>query len=196
MSVIALALLTALTAASPRSSAALARKQAQNTPMGVAIDLTTSLNSRPERSQGGADLLLQLGLRGAYLKSMQGQRGLTFGGELALRSFLPETDGSSVVGSEIYRLSTQLGGLLGYRWAGRTVSLLPHASLGLNNGFALVHLKSPGNETWRPRWLPGLYAGAGVIGSFYMVMLRLDAALSLVDGRPEYRFDTGLGVTF
>ena len=198
MSVITLLLLTTLSSASPRSAAALAAKRAaaENAPLGFAFDLSSSLSSRPERSKGGADLQYKLGLRGAYLWCAGGRRGVVVGGELALRSFLPETDGPELVRSELFQLGTQLGGLVGYRWATRTLTLMPHASAGLTSDFVLVHLKTPGNEAWRPRWLPGPYLGGGLIGTYHLAMLRLDAALGLVDSRPEYRFDLGLGVSF
>lgn len=198
MSITAIMLMAALVSASPRGASKAAQQQAKVStgPMGIVANLTLGVTSRPERSKGGADLVTEAGVRGAYLWTMDGKTGLTLGGELALRSWLPHSDGSSEVGSDIFLVSTQLGGIVGYRLATQNLSLLPHASMGISNGIALVHLRSPGNETWRPRVLPGPYFGGGVIATLFMVMLRLDASLGVVDGRPEYRFDTGVGVYF
>ncbi|MFH1808922.1 MAG: hypothetical protein ABIJ09_09260 [Pseudomonadota bacterium] len=197
MSVIALAVVAALAAASPRSAANVKKQSEVDAPLGVALDLTGSVTARPERSKGGTDPLLQLGLRGAYLWGVTGRSGPVVGGELALRTLgIPESDGSSQVGSDLFTLSTQAGALAGYRLATRNLTLTPHLSAGVLNDVVLVHLKSPGAESWRPRWLPGAYLGGGVVGSFFMVMLRLDSALGVLDGRPVYRFDTGLGVLF
>jgi hypothetical protein len=197
MPVIALAVVALLAGASPRSAERVRQQTDVDAPLGIAVDLTGSVTARPERSKGGTDPLLQLGLRGAYLFGLGGRSGPVLGGELALRSLgVPETDGSSLVGSDVFTLSSQAGAVAGYRLATRNLTLTPHLSTGILNDLALVHLKSPGAESWRPRWLPGVYLGGGLIGSFFMVMLRLDAAAGVVDGRPTYRFDTGLGVLF
>ena len=196
MSLSTTCLMLVLATASPRGKAAVQHQERAGAPLGLAFDLTLSLSSRPERSQGGADLLVQLGGRAAYLYGFTQRSGLVIGGELAVRAFLPDSDGSSLVYSEIFGLNLQTGGLVGWRLASRNLSLVPHLSLGLSNGLALVHLKSPGSEAWRPRYLPGPYLGTGVMGSFFMALLRLDVALAIIDGRPEYRFDTGIGVVF
>lgn len=207
MSMTTLLVLSTLIAASPRSGAAVQQRARQDAPLGIALDLPFSVTGRPERSKGGTDLMSQVGLRGAYLWTMDGRRGLSLGGELALRSLNPggllslgsplsEGDGSSVVRSEIYTLMTQIGGLAGYRFASRTLTITPHAGAGLYNGLALVNMIAPGTNYVRPRYLFGIYGGGGVIGTFHLAMLRLDAAVGFTDGRPDYRFDTGLGVMF
>jgi len=207
MSLTALVVLSTLAAASPRSGTAVKQRAKADGPIGIAADLTMSLTARPEHSKGGSDMLSQLGVRGAYLWTLGGKRGLSVGGELAVRTFNPggvlslasplaETDGSDAVGSEVYTLMSQLGGLVGYRLATQRLSLTPHASAGIYNGLALIHMRSPGTDYWRPRYIPGVYAGGGAIATFFMVMLRLDGAVGFTDGRPDYRFDTGLGVAF
>jgi len=207
MSMTVLVVLTALASASPRAGGAVKQRADKDAPIGLAADLTLSLTARPEHSKGGSDMLSQLGLRGAYMWTSGGKRGLTLGGELALRSLNPgglltlssplaESDGSDTVSAEVYSLMSQVGGVAGWRFATNSLSLTPHVSAGLYNGLALVRMISPGTQYLRPRYLAGIYAGGGVIGTFHFAMLRLDGAVGYTDGRPEYRFDTGLGVMF
>lgn len=194
-----LAAALALAALSPRSSAAIEQREQSDAPLGIAFDVVGSATSRPERSKGGTDLLLQTGLRGAYLYTLGGRSGPSFGGELALRSFYPDTEGSSGVNQvhlDIAQLSSQVGGLVGYRIGTAHLGLTPHLSAGLTSDILLLHTITPSDDRWRPRWVPGAYFGGGVIGSLYFLMLRLDVALGVADGRTTYRFDTGLGVTF
>ena len=160
------------------------------------LELTSSFDSRPERSKGGANILTELGLRTAILREQNDSGGWTYGGELSLRSMTPETEGSSTVKSELYRLSTHAAGLFGYRWSTRHAGYMPHLSLGLSNDFVLVRLVSPGNSSLRPRWLPGLFAGAGVMVNFLSFLLRGDLSMGLSDGRPEYRWNLGIGARF
>lgn len=160
--------------------------------LGLTLDLSASLTSRPERSMGGTDLLPQIGLRGLWLWPGSGT-GWVLGGELALRSFWPRHDGSDIVASDRFQLSTQVGALFGFRWQTSQLGLVPHLSAGLGNDFVLAHLITPGNDAWRPRWLPGAYVGGGIVASLRRLSLRWDVALGFMDGRLEYRFDTGLG---
>lgn len=165
-------------------------------PMHFALELTSSFNSRPERSQGGTDLLFELGLRASVLQQLFADTGWTLGGELALRTLTPETEGSSFVKSELYRFSTHAAGLFGYQFNTVHAGFFPHLSTGLSNDFVLVRLVSPGNETLRPRWLPGLFVGAGVMVNFLAFLLRGDVSLGYSDGRPEYRWNLGMGARF
>jgi len=188
--------LAELFARSPRSKAAIEQREQAAQPIGIAIDVVGSATSRPERSKGGTDLLLQLGLRGAYLWGVLGRNGPVLGGELVLSSFAPDEEGSNRVSIDIVQLSSRAGAIAGFRLATEHLGLLPHLSAGLSNDFLLLHYVTPANDRWRPRWVPGAYFGGGVIGSLYFVMLRLDAAIGVADGRPTYRFDTGIGVSF
>ncbi|MBN2359474.1 MAG: hypothetical protein JXR83_08460 [Deltaproteobacteria bacterium] len=186
----------AVTALSPRSSTAISQRQQAERPPGIAIDLVGSATARPERSKGGTDLLLQLGLRGAYLHQLSGRSGPAVGGELALRTFAPQDGGNASVGIDIVQLSSQAGAIAGYRLGLPHIGLTPHLSAGLTNDFLLLHYTTPADDRWRPRWVPGVYLGGGLIGSLYAAMLRLDVAVGVADGRPTYRFDTGIGVCF
>ncbi len=160
------------------------------------FELTSSFDSRPERSLGGANILFELGLRGTMLREQKASGGWTWGGELALRTLGPETEGSNTVKSDIYRLSTHAAGLLGYKWSTFHAGFMPHLSLGMSNDFALVHLVSPGNSTLRPRWLPGLFAGRGLMVHFLSFLLRGDMSFGVSDSRPEFRWNLGMGMRF